>query len=264
MKTGKRSVTFPEKMNVSSKNILIVFDAAGCAPLSLHIAAELAAGLRVGIKALYVEDVNLMKAVDLPFTREISLHTAEIRKIDSTVMRKKFRAAAEDIKKQIEDIADTRSLSISFSSIPGHIAQVVRERAEEVTMVMIPAVYSSNGRKRQQWSKDTVVMLYDDVNELSDNTLDIALSRASNKNHQLVVIVDSMRSKQHVEKLLDEYGARVEFNIADFSDADEVASLIYKYHPSLMLLHESNRLIEDDQVLRQLIDILETDILLVR
>ena len=257
-------MTSPEKMNASSKNILIVFDAAGCAPVSLHTAAELAAGLRTGIRALYVEDINLMKAVDLPFTREISLHTAEISNIDSSVMEQKFRVAAQDIKKQIEDIAVTRSLSITFSSIRGHVTQVVRERAEEVTMVMIPAVYSSNGRKRQQRLKDKVVMLYDDIDESSDKTLDIALSQASNKNHQLVVIADSMRSKQHVEKLIDEYGGRVECDIADFTDADEVTTLIYKYHPSLMVLHESSRLIDDDQVLRRLIDMLETDILLVR
>lgn len=250
-------------MNASSKNILIVFDAAGCAPLSLHIAAELAAGLRAGIKALYVEDINLMKAVGLPFTREISLYTAEVSNIDSAMMEQKFRAAAQDIKKQIEDIANTRSLSITFSSIRGHITQVVRERTEEITMVMIPAVFSSSGRKGQQRLKDKLVMLYDDINESSDKTLDIALSQAVNKNYQLVVIADSMRSKQHVEKLVDEYSGRAEFDIADFSNANEVTSMVNKYHPSLLVMRENSRLIDDEQVLRRLIDMLETDILLV-
>jgi hypothetical protein len=131
-------------------------------------------------------------------------------------------------------------------------------------MVMIPAVYSSNGRKRQQRLKDKVVMLYDDINESCDKTLDIALSQASNKNHQLIVLADSIRSKQHIEKLVDEYGGQAECDIVDFSDADEVASLIYKYSPSLMVLRESSRLIDDEHVLQRLIDILETDILLVR
>ena len=256
-------MTSPEKMNVSSKSILIVFDAAGCAPLSLHAAADLAAGLRAGISALYVEDINLMKAVDLPFTREISLHTAEISHIDSSMMEQKFRAAAQGIKKQIEEIAVTRSLSISFSSIRGQVTQVIRERAEEVIMVMIPAVYSSNGRKRLQRLKDKVVMIYDDINEACDKTLDIALSQASKENHQLVVIADSMRSKHHVDRLVEEHGGRAECSIADLSDADEVTSLINRYHPGLMVLRESSPLIDDDRVLRRLIDMLETDILLV-
>lgn len=254
----------PEKMNASNKNILIVFDAAGCAPVSLHMVTDLAAGLSAGIKALYVEDNNLLKAVDLPFTREISLHTAEISNIDSTMMKQKFRVAAENIKKQIEEIAVTRSVSITFSSTRGHKTQVVRDRAEEVTMVMLPAVYSSNGRKRQQQLKDKVVMLYSDIDMSSGKTLDIALSQAGNKNRQLIVIADGVQSKQHVEKLVYERGEQIEFDVADFSDADEVASLIYKHSPGLLVLPESSRMIEGEQMLQRLIDMMETDILLVR
>ena len=264
MRARQRSVASAEKMNASNKNILIVFDAAGCAPVSLHMATDLAAGLRIGIKALYVEDINLMKAVDLPFTREISLHTAEISNIDSTMMKQKFRAAAENIKKQIEEIAVTRSVSITFSSTSGHKTQVIRDRTEEVTMVLIPAAYSSNGRKRQQQLKDKVVMLYDDINKSCDKTLDIAVSQAGKINHQLIVIANGAQSKQHVEKLVSEHGGQAACEIADFSDVDNVNALIYKYSPGLLVLPESSRLIDDEQVLQRLLDQLETDILLVR
>jgi hypothetical protein len=260
----QRSVISPEKMNASNNNILIVFDAAGCAPVSLYMATDLAAGLRAGIKALYVEDINLMRAVDLPFTREISLHTAEISNIDSTMMKQKSRAAAENIKKQIEEIAVTRSVSITFSSTEGHKTQVVRDQTDEVTMVMLPAVYFSNGRKLQRQLKDKVVVLYGNIDMSSDKTLDIALSQSAKENRQLTVIVDGLQSKQYVEKWLSEQGGQAECDIADFSDIDEVTSLIFKHSPGLLVLPESSRLIEDEQVLQQLIDKLETDILLVR
>jgi len=254
----------PEKMNARNKSILIVFDAAGCAPVSLHVVAELAAGLRANIKALYVEDDNLMNAVDLPFTREISLHTAEISNIDSVKMKQKFRLAAENIRKQIEEVAVTRSVSMTFSSTRGYKTQVVRERTEEVTMVMIPAVYSSNGRKRLQQLKTKVVMVYGGVDQLSDKSLDIALSQAGNKNHQLIVIADSIHSKQHVEKRLNGYDGRVECEVTDFSKFDELVSLIYRYSPGLLVLPENSQLIGDEPMLQYLIDTLEADILLVR
>ena len=60
----------------------------------MHTAAELASRLQAGIKALYIEDINLWNAVDLPFTREVSLHTAAISSIDSTLMIQKFQADA--------------------------------------------------------------------------------------------------------------------------------------------------------------------------
>ena len=41
----------------------------------MHTAAEIASRLQAGIKALYIEDINLWNAVDLPFTREVSLYT---------------------------------------------------------------------------------------------------------------------------------------------------------------------------------------------
>jgi hypothetical protein len=251
-------------MNASNKNILVVFDAAGCAPVSLHVVAELAAGLRANIKALYVEDANLINAVDLPFTREISLHTAEISNIDSTKMKQKFRVAAEDIRKQIEEIAVTRSISMTFSSTRGYKTQVVRERTDEVTMVMIPAVYSSNGRKRLQQLKTKVVMLYGGIDQMSDKSLDIAVSQASNKKHQLIVIVDSLKSKRHVEKRLNENDGRIECEVADLSNFDEVVSLVYKYSPGLLVLPENSQLVGDESMLQYLIDMLEADILLVR
>ncbi len=55
----------PEKMISSHKNQLIVFDATGCDPISMHTATELASRLQAGIKALYIEDINQWNAVDL-------------------------------------------------------------------------------------------------------------------------------------------------------------------------------------------------------
>jgi hypothetical protein len=264
MRTRQRSVISPEKMNASNKNILIVFDAAGCAPVSLHMATDLAAGLRADIKALYVEDINLLKAVDLPFTREISLHTAEISNIDSTIMKQKFRAAAENIKKQIEEIAVTRSVSITFSSTTGHKTQVIKNHTEEVNMVLVPAVYSTTGRKQQQHLKQGVAVVYDEQNPSCDKALSIAISQAAKNSYQLFVIVDSQHSKLHVEQLISQQNGYAVCQVADFSSVDEVLLLLQKHSPGLLVLTEGGRLIDNEQALQHLINSLESDILLIR
>jgi len=107
-------------------------------------------------------------------------------------------------------------------------------------------------------------MLYDDINKSCDKTRDIAVSQAAKKNHQLIVIANGAQSKQYIEKLLSEHGGQAACEIADFSDVDNVTALIYKYSPGLLVLPESSRLIDDEQVLQRLLDQLETDILLVR
>ena len=251
-------------MNSSKKNILIVFDATGCTPVSMHTATELASRLQAGIKALYIEDINLLNAVDLPFTREVSLHTAAISSIDLISMMQRFQADAETIKKQIEKIAITHSVSLSFSSMRGHKTQVIKNRTEEVNMVLIPAVYSSTGRERQHHLKHELVVVYEEHNPSSDNALNIALLQATKKNLQLFIIVDSEQSKRHVEIIIKQYSGHAVSQLANFSRVDEVTSLLYKHASALFVLPENSSLIKDEKILQQLIDSLESDILLVQ
>lgn len=250
-------------MNENYKNILIVFDASGCAPLSIHTATELAAAMQATLKALYVEDNNLLNAVDLPFTREVSLHTAAISHIDSTLMLQRFRADAESIKKQFEEIAVTRSVSISFSSMRGHKTQVIKNRTADVNMVLIPAVYSGNGRKHEQYLKRDVVMVYEAKNAANDKALNIALSHAVNKNLQLTIVLGDAQSRQHVEELTNQYSRHAVYHITNLSRIEELVLLLNKHAPGLLVLAEGSELISDEKTLQRLINSLECDLLLV-
>lgn len=259
----------PEKMNSNLKNILIVFDASGYTPVAMQTVIELAVRSQTGIQALYIEDSNLLNAVELPFTREVSLHTAEISNIDSTLMMQKLRTDAESIKKQIEKIAVSRSVSLSFSSMRGQKMQVIKNCTEEVNMVLIPAVYSTTGRKQQHYLKHVVAIVYDEHNPSCEKALSIAISQAAKNSYQLFVIADSQHSKQHVEQLISQQSADVTYQIAvcqiaDLSSVDEVLILLQKHSPGLLVLTEGSRLIDNEQALQQLINSLESEILLIR
>jgi hypothetical protein len=251
-------------MNAKIKNILIVFDAAGYTPVSMQTVVELAVGLQAGIQALYIEDSNLLNAVELPFTREVSLHTAERSSIDSALMMQKLRTDAESIKKQIEQIAVTRSVSLNFSCMRGQKAQIIKNHREEVNMVLIPAVYSTAARKQQHHLKHMIALVYDEHGPSSEKALSIAMSQAAKSNYQLFVIVDNEHSKQHVEQLISQQNLYAVFRIADLSGAEEVLLLLQEHSPGLLVLSEDSRLIANEQVLQQLINSLESDILLVR
>jgi hypothetical protein len=251
-------------MNSNLKNILIVFDAAGYNPVAMQTVIELAVRSQTGIQALYIEDSNLLNAVELPFTREVSLHTAEISSIDSALIMQKLRADAESIKKQIEKIAVTRSVSLSFSYTRGQKTQIIKNRREEVNMVFIPAVYSTAGRKQQHHLKHVVAMVYDEHNPSCEKALSIAISQAAKNSYQLFVIVDSQHSKLHVEQLISQQSGYAVCQVADFSSVDEVLLLLQKNSPGLLVLTEGSRLIDNEQALQHLINSLESDILWIR
>jgi len=199
----------------------------------------------------------------------VSLHTAEISSIDPTLMMQKLRTDAESIKKQIEEIAVTRSVSLSFSSMRGQKTQVIKNCTDEVNMVFIPAVYSTTRRKQYHNIKHVIAMVYDDRNPSCETALNIAILQAAKNSYQLYVIVDSQHSKQHVEQLISQQSVDVNyqtavFQVSDFSNVDDVLLLLQKHSPGLLVLTEDSRLIDNEQVLQHLITSLESDILLVR
>lgn len=196
--------------------------------------------------------------------RQVSLHTAEISSIDSALILQKLRADAESIKKQIEIIAVNRSVSLSFSYMRGQKTQIIKNRREEVNMVLIPAVYSTASRKQQHHLKHVVAMVYDEHNPSCEKALSIALSQTAKNNYQFFIIVDSQHSRLHAEQLIRQQNGHAVCQIADFSSVDEVLLLLQEYSPGLLVLTEDSWLTDNEQALQYLINSLESDILLVR
>ena len=251
-------------MKSNHKNILIVFDASGHTAVSMRIATELAVKMQTGIRALYVEDNDLLNAVELPFTREVSLQTAAKSNIDSASMMQKFRVDAENIKKQIEEMALTHRISLSFSSMRGQKVQVIKNRTEEVNMVLIPAACSSRSGKQQTYQRDEIILVYEDNSPASEKSLNIALSQAVKQNYQLIIFVNNEQSKQHVEKKLRQKGVHAMCQVNDYSSLDEVVLLVYKHTPALLVLPDDSPLVQDETILNKLVNFLESDILLIR
>lgn len=219
--------------------------------------------MQAGLQALYIEDNDLLNAVALPFTREVSLHTAAISHIDTGLMLQKFRDEAESIKKQIEQVAVTRSVSFTFSSMRGHKAQVIKSRTTEVNMVLIPAVYFGKGGKQNHILKHEVVVVYETVNPASDKALNIALLHALEKNQKLYIILGDVHSRQHVENITAPYSGNTVIQVVNLSHVDESILLLYRHAPRLLVFSQDSELISDEKVLQRLINSLETDLLLV-
>jgi flagellar biosynthesis regulator FlaF len=179
-------------------------------------------------------------------------------------MLQKLQADAENIKKQVEAIAFTRSVSFSFSSVRGQKTQVIKNRTQELSMVFIPAAYSSNDRKQQHQLKHEIAVVFDAQSPSCEKALSIALAQSTKNVSTLLVIADSEQSKQHVEQLLRQYSGRGSCRIVDLSKADDALLLLQKHSPGLLVLSEDSRLFNDERVLQRMIDSLESDILLIR
>ena len=250
-------------MSKSLNSILIVFDAAGYSPVSIQTVIELAERLKAQIQAIYIEDSNLLSAVELPFIREISLHNAEIRSIDTAQVMQRLRADAESIKKQIEEIALAQRVVLNFSSMRGRKIQVVRNRSGDVAMVLIPAAYSSASRKAQHHLKHVVALIYDDTSATYGTALNIAISMAHKNAAQLFVVADSMKSKQAAQKIVELHPVSASYQLVNFGRPTDVIQALKNHSPGLLVLSDDSVMIKNEQVLSRMIDSMESDILLV-
>ena len=251
-------------MKKNLNKILIVFDSFEFSPLSLQTVIDLAVALQYEIHALYIEDINLLNAVALPFSREVSLLTASVRELKSTQLLNGLKADAENIKKQFEQIALTRSISINFQSTQGHKVQVIKNRQHDVNMVLIPAVSSTRGSKIHQRTWQLIVLLYQQNSALCHRALSLSLIQAVKTHCALFILLDSQQNISEVQMEADRMGVEASFQVVDFSKVDEVLVVLKNQIPQLLVLAEDNMLIDDEKAFKKMLNTVNSDILILR
>jgi nucleotide-binding universal stress UspA family protein len=76
------------------RRILVALDASQPSLAALEAAVELATRLKAELLGLFVEDVNLLRLVGLPFAREINLSSAAVRPINGPTLERELKTWA--------------------------------------------------------------------------------------------------------------------------------------------------------------------------
>lgn len=257
-------MTSQDAITGNLNNILVVFDSVGCDTVSIQTVFQLATQLNLGLQVLYIEDVNLLDTVELPFTREISMHSAEIVPLDTRSIMQQLRSEADKLKQQIEFKAQSLQLSYSFNSVRGEIIQVVKNRINEVRFLFIPAVYSSSGMKSKQNIKQTVALVYDMSSHSKDTALNIAINYAKKIHAQLFILTNQESSIAHIQKSVLGHGVNAICQLLDISHLDAVVSVLIKHLPDLVVMSEDSYFKLEDDSSKSSVQSLEADILLLR
>ena len=119
---------------------------------------QLACAYGAELADLLIEDMNLLRAAELPFTSEILWQDAEERRLDSGQLGRSLRAAAERLKEMLARRAQTAGVRWSFHSVQAHsIRDTLAGIKQEELMIM--------GRlSRMPWTSSTMpprlILLY--------------------------------------------------------------------------------------------------------
>jgi nucleotide-binding universal stress UspA family protein len=122
------------------QRILVALDASPASLEGLTAAAELASRLDAVLSGLFVEDANLLRAVESPFAREVCFFSPYARRLDRSQLERQLRAQAEGMRRQLERVARQRRLNWEFRTRRGPVARELIAAADEDDLIILGRV----------------------------------------------------------------------------------------------------------------------------
>jgi K+-sensing histidine kinase KdpD len=88
------------------ERVVVALDASANSRATLRAAAQLALQLQAELEGLFIEDDNLLRLCNLPFSQEVGLFSATARRLDSGAIEREFRGVARSLQQLIASIAE--------------------------------------------------------------------------------------------------------------------------------------------------------------
>jgi nucleotide-binding universal stress UspA family protein len=117
--------------------ILVAVDASPLSLAALEAAAELAASLQAELLGLYIEDINLLRAADSPFAREVGHFSGAVRDLDSQKLQRQLRSQANRVRRRLSQLAQRSQIRWSFRVVRGIIEAELLSAASDVDLVIL-------------------------------------------------------------------------------------------------------------------------------
>jgi nucleotide-binding universal stress UspA family protein len=119
------------------RRILIALDASPASLAALDLAADLALRYQAELIGVYVEDINLLRSADIPFTEEVGAFSASTRLIDSSHIERELKAHARRVEQLLSSIAKRANLRWSFRSSRGQIPIELMAAASDSDLIIL-------------------------------------------------------------------------------------------------------------------------------
>jgi nucleotide-binding universal stress UspA family protein len=233
------------------RRILIALDASPASQAALELAADLAIRYQAELIGIYVEDINLLRSAEIPFTKEVGFYSASSRQINKAHIERELRAHARRVEQLLASIAQRANLQWSFRSSRGLIPGELMSAAADTDLIILGKTGWSGGHQIGSTAKEVAVrapiqslillhkvrpgspiMVVYDGSPASQNAL-IAARRISNPESTLTVLILA-ESKGEVEQLQAQVQARfqedeinIDFRWATNIHGDRISQLAF-------------------------------------
>jgi nucleotide-binding universal stress UspA family protein len=112
-------------------------DASPHGQAALQAAAQLATQMRAELQGLFVEDVNLLRLASLPFAQELSLVSAQRRRLERPEVERQLRVQARRLRQLFEAMLAQQRLHGRFRVARGRVQQQILQAAEQADLIIL-------------------------------------------------------------------------------------------------------------------------------
>ncbi len=128
----------PERhTNKVIRHITVALDCSPHSIASLRAAAELARRMHADLTGIFVEDLNLLRMAELPFSREIRVYTQEPEKIETLQLERSLKMQAREAEEALQRIAGEFMVEYTFRVSRGMVPAEVIAAALEADMLVL-------------------------------------------------------------------------------------------------------------------------------
>jgi nucleotide-binding universal stress UspA family protein len=132
------------------RRVAVALDASLQSSQAMQAAAELAASLQAELEGIFIEDINLIRLAELPFTREIRPTSMTEETVNLQRMEQELRSLARQEQQKLERVAREKGISCSFRVRRGQIKTELMEAVTEVDVLTLcrPGYVSEKFRRQ--------------------------------------------------------------------------------------------------------------------
>jgi len=254
--------------NTHINRILVSLDFDDYGASFVEPLVSLAAQLKADLCGLFIENSDLQQVADLPFSREITFPTAQIRQLNSDHISRHLKQQAETLRKMMREFSRLANVACSFRTAKGpRIDSVLSEAYDFQLVLLLPEKFAASKIKRPAQLDEIInptVLFYDDSRQAKKTTHIIKSLANSGDLHQLKILTLDHASEISAKQQFSSTNIKIEFQHFGSYKLSNITSLIGGQKTGLLILPLEKELINQSKEIKKILDVLGCPLLLVR